>query len=326
MLEATVKAVQSRPLARPDYDPDFLDDVLCGLAQSQKQLSPKYFYDTEGSRYFDQICELQEYYPYRTELNLLPKVAKQLAELLRNNITIVEFGAGSLKKIQPLLDRIGAIEAFIPIDIAEDFLHQQCRKLRRAYPDIEIVPVSGDFSQPLNIPEVGSGARMGFFPGSTIGNFSPEEAVTFLSNAATTLGPHSHLLIGVDTKKSPSILHQAYNDSQNVTANFNLNVLRRINRELDGNFDLGAFEHYAFYNAPEGRVEMHLVSAEPQRVTVANRTFHFDQGESIHTECSYKYNPDEFCELAAKAQWHCEHTWMSSDGFFSLHLLRNSQE
>lgn len=326
MLQATVKAVQSTPLARPHYDPDFLDDVLCGLAQAQKQLPPKYFYDTQGSQYFDQICELEDYYPYRTELNLLPKVARQLADLLRHNITIVEFGAGSLKKIQPLLDRMGAIEAFIPIDIAEDFLHEQCRQLRKAYPDIEIVPVSGDFCQPLDIPELGTGAKMGFFPGSTIGNFSPDEAVTFLRNAGTTLGVHSHLLIGVDTKKSPNILHKAYNDPKAVTASFNLNVLRRINRELDGNFDLAAFEHYAFYNAPEGRIEMHLVSAEKQRVTVANRTFHFDQGESIHTECSYKYNPEEFCALAAKAHWHCEHTWMSSDGFFSLHLLRNTQE
>lgn len=325
MLEATVKAVQSSQHAQPNYHSDFLDDVLFGLAQPQKQLSPKYFYDTKGSHYFDQICELDEYYPYRTELDLLPKVAKQLALILGGEITVIEFGAGSLKKIQPLLDRIDAIQTFIPIDIAEDFLHQQCRQLRKAYPDIEITPISGDFTQPLDLPEVRDGIKMGFFPGSTIGNFSPEDAVDFLRNAGKTLGADSHLLIGVDTKKSPNILHQAYNDNQEVTAKFNLNVLQRINRELDGDFDLSAFEHYAFYNAPKGRVEMHLVSADKQKVSIANQVFHFNQGETIHTECSYKYNPDEFCALAAEANWHCEHTWMSSNSFFSLHLLRNTR-
>lgn len=319
MLEALTERAPA-----PVANRQFLNDVLRGLSQPQKALPPKYFYDTRGSEYFDRICELEEYYPYRTELNLLPQVAAAVDEYLQQATTIVEFGAGSLKKIQPLLDTLGSVRRFVPIDIAGDFLATSCSILQEQFPSLQINPIEADFCQPVSLPDTGTDIRLGFFPGSTIGNFTPLEAKRFLSSAGGTLGRHSYLLIGVDTKKSPSVLHKAYNDSKNVTAEFNLNLLHRINEELLANFAVDRFEHYAFYNASEGCVEMHLVSAEQQEVFVAGQPFYFERGESIHTESSYKYNPEEFRALASASGWKTRDTWVSNNGYFSMHLLERA--
>ncbi len=302
----------------------FLDDVLQGLAQPQKSLPPKYFYDTRGSQYFDEICALDEYYPYRAELQLLPEAAAALAHYLPAPVTIVEFGAGSLKKIQPLLTATLAVRRFIPIDISGEFLELSCRQLQSQFPTLQISPLVADFCQPVAITDADPTSRLGFFPGSTIGNFTPLEAKRFLASAGETLGAGSHLLIGVDTKKSPGVLHKAYNDSKNITAAFNLNLLQRINDELWGNFCVDRFEHYAFYNACEGCIEMHLVSTAAQEVFVGGQPFSFECGESIHTESSYKYNPEEFRALASSAGWTTRETWLCNNGYFSMHLLERS--
>lgn len=323
--------MQSQAAAQKHYshdpkpsNPQFLLDVINGLSKPTKTLQPKYFYDTQGSIYFDQICDLPEYYPYRTELTLLPQVAKQLDSIIKGCEAVIEFGAGSLRKIQFLLDHMAQLSTFIPIDIAEDFLRDQCMQLRDIYPHIHIHPIAGDFCQPLPLPNIQNKHTMGFFPGSTIGNFSPSDAKTFLSNAGKTLGQNNYLLIGVDTKKSARTLHQAYNDSQNITAKFNLNILKRINSELGANFNLTQFEHYAFYNAVEGRIEMHLISSCHQSVNIGSHEFQFTQGEPIHTECSYKYTPDEFISLAQSAGWTNRKTWLAHEGLFSLFLLQKS--
>lgn len=306
-------------------DQGFLRDVIQGLSKPQKAISPKYFYDTRGSQYFDEICELEEYYPYRTELKLLQTVADDLSKELTHPMSIVEFGAGSLKKIKPLLQALPQAKSFVPIDIAGDFLQDCAKNLEQSFPDLDVLPVVADFCQPVPLPKHHPSmqtALLGFFPGSTIGNFAPQEAQEFLHNARLSLGQEGYLLIGVDTKKSPSVLHRAYNDEQQVTAKFNLNLLERINSELEANFELKQFEHYAFYNTHKGCIEMHLVSQQQQEVCVADQSFAFSKGESIHTECSYKYNPDEFRQLAQQSGWLTQKSWLSDDQFFSVHLLR----
>lgn len=307
-------------------NPQFLQDVIDGLGQPQKSLPPKYFYDTAGSQYFDDICQLPEYYPYRSELALLPRITSELNAITPEGTSIIEFGAGALTKIRLLLAGLSGIEAFIPIDIAEEFLLQQCQHLKTEYPHLKVQPVAGDFCCPLDIPYRDRQAVLGFFPGSTIGNFSPRQAREFLQNARTTLGAGSFFLVGVDTKKPAEILHSAYNDAEGVTAKFNLNILTRINRELAGSFDIEKFEHYAFYNVSEGRIEMHIISREDQRVQIAGRKFSFHKGESIHTECSYKYTPPEFIALAQSAGWQTQTVWMADDDAFSIHLLKAADE
>lgn len=304
---------------------EFLLDVLQGLSLKQKEISPKYFYDTQGSHYFDEICALEEYYPYRSELSLLPKVAKKLAGYYQDDVSIVEFGAGALKKVKYLLDALNNTHTFVPIDIAGDFLNLAAKELRSEFPHINVHPIIADFTRKVKLPTNFEHTLLGFFPGSTIGNFSPMEAKAFLNNARLTLGPEANLLIGVDTKKSPSTLHQAYNDTQELTAKFNINLLHRMNRELSANFDTQAFEHYAFYNTRKGCIEMHLVSNKPQNVEISNQQFFFERGESIHTESSYKYNPDEFADLASEAGWSTECTWLTDDRMFSMHLLKSRQ-
>lgn len=300
----------------------FLGDVLRGLAEEKKNLSSKYFYDDVGSRYFDDICELEEYYPYRTELRMLPDISRDLAEVFHDDIDMVEFGAGSLIKIRPVLRHLDKVKRYIPIDIAGDHLLKASERLRNDLEDIDIVPVEADFTQNIELPDGDEhNTRMGFFPGSTVGNFSPEQAMLLLEKFRESLGENSWLLIGVDTKKAPSILHRAYNDREGVTARFNKNLLIRINRELNGTFDIDKFAHYAFYNVEEGRVEMHLISLEEQSVSVNGVDFSFDIGESIHTENSYKYSPREFSELAGKAGWRTRRQWQDEYQLFSHHLL-----
>lgn len=320
MLEAL-----TRPAPTPVVNHTFLDAVFEGLSQPQKTLPPKYFYDTRGSHYFDQICELEEYYLYRSELKLLPQAAAELKNYVEGETAVIEFGGGALKKIQPLLNALPSVCAYLPIDIAGEYLAMSCKALRAQFPQLRIHPVEADFCQSVELPDLEADSRLGFFPGSTIGNFTPLEVKRFLTTAGQTLGEDSWFLVGVDTKKSPGILHRAYNDSHQVTAEFNRNVLRRINEELLGDFDLEQFEHYAFYNASEGCIEMHLVSVANQEVNIAGQKFYFETGESIHTESSYKYNPEEFRALAMSAGWRTEKTWLGKNGIFSIHLLRRGR-
>lgn len=311
----------SNDLAAQASAGDFLRDVIAGLSRSGKTLHPKYFYDQQGSEYFDQICALEEYYPYRSELDLLPRVADELTVMLKQKYAMIEFGAGSLQKVKPLLDCIGGIRSFTPIDISGEHLHSACRQLQKEYPDLAVEPVVADFSKPVKLP-ASTYQRLGFFPGSTIGNFSPTDARAFLASAGETLGSSSYMLIGVDTKKPPRLLHAAYNDRKGVTAKFNLNMLQRINRELGANIAIEKFEHYAFYNVSEGRVEMHLISCKDQIVKIGDLEVILREGESIHTENSYKYTAQEFTRLAQSASWEVERQWLARDNLFATYLLR----
>lgn len=315
-----IKANYSIPAAS-----EFFLAVFDGLSSEQKTLPPKYFYDAQGARLFDQLCELEEYYPYRTELRLLPRVASDLAELFRakklGSVNVVEFGAGSLHKIKPLLNAMGMIRRFTAIDICGDHLQRACRTLAEEFPALEIEHIEGDFTKPLDMGAHG-GTPLGFFPGSTIGNFAPDEAVAFLTSARQTLGPGSYMLVGVDTKKSEAILYRAYNDHQGLTARFNKNILERINRELGGQFNVDDFEHQAWYSRDHGRVEMHLCSQRRHRVRIQGYDFAFERGETIHTENSYKYHPHEFAALARRAGWRTCKGWLAEGGMFSAALLR----
>ncbi len=301
----------------------FYDDVISGLSGEVKTLHPKYFYDKRGSEYFDQICDLEEYYPYKTELSLLPKVAKELSHLLNDSYALIEFGAGSLLKVKPLLDHVKGIKKFVPIDISGEHLLDASAELAEEFKSLEISPVEGDFSQPIALPKTPNLKNIGFFPGSTIGNFTPEEAKQFLSNVRVTLGDNNYLVIGVDTKKSPTKLHRAYNDRHGVTAQFNLNILTRINRHFATDFDSKKFEHYAYYNTLKGCIEMHLVCLKPHSVYLDDVRIDFQKGESIHTESSYKYSPQDFQSLAQNSGWHVERAWMAEDDMFSMYLLKN---
>lgn len=306
-----------------DSDFSFRNDVINGLGAEEKSLSPKYFYDEQGSRFFDQICDLDEYYPYRTELNLLPKVARDLKNIFLKPSSVVEFGAGSLVKIRPLLELMPSVVEFIPIDISGEHLFQAANKLQQQFPKVRVNPAQADFCHPVDL-DTFRGDRLGFFPGSTIGNFKPAEAKSFLESARLTLGRNAYMLIGVDTKKSPDVLHQAYNDEKGITAKFNLNILTRINRELGADIDIASFEHYAYYNPVEGRIEMHLISNRSQKLKIGADVIPIKRGETIHTECSYKYTPEEFRNLAKSAGWQIEQTWMADADMFSMYLLRAS--
>ncbi|MCB1669629.1 MAG: L-histidine N(alpha)-methyltransferase [Gammaproteobacteria bacterium] len=322
-LEATGR---QRKLALDcEIDHVFYNDVINGLSATRKNLAPKYFYDTRGSRYFDAICRLPEYYPYRVELRLLHQVAAELNQLLERPLNIIEFGAGSLEKIQPLLSTMECIDSYVPIDISAESLKQACQTLIEKFPGLEILPIAADFTTEVEIPP-SDAADFGFFPGSTIGNYTPSDAVDFLRAARQSLGADAYLLIGVDTKKSARLLHRAYNDREGITARFNLNILHRINRELNGDINLHKFEHYAFYNPHRGRIEMHLVSTDEQVCTIGDETIHFNQGESIHTENSYKYTPEEFTALAGNAGWRISREWMADKNLFSVFLLSTGSQ
>ncbi|MEJ2443502.1 MAG: L-histidine N(alpha)-methyltransferase [Exilibacterium sp.] len=304
---------------------NFLKDVVNGLSQTPKSLPSKYFYDTQGSRYFDEICQLKEYYPYRTELAMLPEIAKDLAHIVKDGRDIVEFGAGSLVKIRLLLQHLPNTRHYLPIDIAGDHLRTASQPLRQEFEGLSVLPIEADFTRQIELPEQTSSKRLGFFPGSTIGNFPPEQAIDFLKSARLTLGSAATLLIGVDTKKSPQILHQAYNDVSGVTMRFNRNILHHVNRHCGSDFNPELFDHYAFYNPIAGRVEMHLISQVAQSVSVDEYTFTFARNESIHTENSHKYSPEEFLSLAAQAGWRKLRQWIGEEQMFAVYLLQNSE-
>jgi len=301
---------------------DFRAEVLSGLARSSKRLSPKFFYDRRGSQLFDAITELPEYYPTRTEIGILKKHGETIADFLGEDCLLLELGSGSSKKIRVLLDALKPA-AYMPMDISREHLLGSAQALVADYPALEVHAACADFAADFELPYCPEHlSRAAFFPGSSIGNFEPAQARELLQRVADYLGEGGKLLIGVDLKKDAGVLHAAYNDEQQVTAAFNLNLLQRINRELGADFDLQAFSHDAFYNASEGRVEMHLVSRSEQTVTVAGESFDFDEGETIHTESSYKYDVEEFLSLAERAGFVSEQVWTDDQQLFSVHCLR----
>lgn len=296
--------------------------MLAGLARRPRSISPKFFYDAAGSQLFDRICELPEYYPTRTELRILGECAGEIAEQIGPGAEIVEFGAGSLTKVRLLLDALEAPKRYLPIDISGEHLQAAAARLKADYPELVVQPIAADYTMPLVLPAPmpGAGKRVGFFPGSTIGNFEPDEALAFLQLAARMLRGGG-LLIGVDLVKDPARLHAAYNDAQGVTAAFNLNLLRRANAELDADFDLDGFAHSAFYNAPRQRIEMHLVSRRDQAVLLNGERFGFEEGETIHTEYSHKFTVDGLRALAVKAGFRPLAVWTDPERLFSVHWL-----
>jgi dimethylhistidine N-methyltransferase len=304
-----------------DADSGFLNDVLHGLACPTKWLPCKYLYDAEGSRLFDRICTLEEYYPTRTEVAILQARRHEVARLAGPGAALVELGSGSSLKVRILLDALEAPAAYVPIDISRSHLLMAAADLAGDHPGLPVVPVCADYTRPFPLPEAAAGPKLGFFPGSTIGNFDPPDARDFLASVAETLGPGAGLVIGADLKKDPAVLEAAYDDSAGVTAAFNLNLLRRINRELGGDFDLARFAHEARWNDAAGRVEMHLVSAAAQTVRIGGEAFAFEAGESIHTENSHKYALAEFRTLAASAGWRPVEAWTDDAGLFSVHYL-----
>ena len=310
---------------RGEIDDDasrFLDDALAGLTGNPKTLPPKYFYDAEGSVLFEAICDLPEYYLTRTETALLRQIAPQIAAHIPDGAALVEFGSGASTKTRVLLDAAPQVAVYAPIDISGSALDAAARAISRDYPDLTLAPLIDDFTRAINLPVAAKGrAAVGFFPGSTIGNLPPEEAVAFLKGARRLLGDGSMLIVGVDIAKSPDILVPAYDDAQGVTAAFNLNVLARINRELGGDFDLTAFRHRAVWNPIESRMEMHLVSLKDQVATVAGRVVSFTADETIHTENSYKYRPELFSELAVTAGWRVVEQWFSDAPRFGVFAL-----
>ena len=300
---------------------DFSRAMRAALSNRPRSISPKYFYDAEGSRLFDRICDLPEYYPTRTEMRILTECAPQIAAQIGPNADVVEFGAGSLTKVRLLLDALHAPRRYVPIDISGEHLEASAERLRVDYPRLAVQPVVADYTMPLVLPSRGEGLgqRVGFFPGSTLGNFSPEEALAFLQLAQRLLRGGG-LLLGVDLVKDPALLHAAYNDAQGVTAAFNLNLLRRANRELGTDFDLEGFTHAAFYNAPLRRIEMHLVSRRAQTVEVLGERFLFAEGETIHTENSHKFTLHGIETMAAASGFKPVQHFFYSRKYFTTSL------
>jgi dimethylhistidine N-methyltransferase len=303
----------------------FAGDVIGNLSQHPKRLSPKYFYDAAGSELFEQITVLPEYYPTRTELGILRDRGSEIAADIPNGAALVEFGAGATTKVRLLLEHC-EFSAYVPVDISGEFLSAQADGLRKDYPALDVHPVAADFTTPFALPSaIAERPKVGFFPGSTLGNFEPQEASSFLRTAREILGDGAQMIIGVDLEKDERVLYDAYNDSAGVTARFNLNVLVRINRELGGNFDLSAFTHRSIYNRDRHRIEMHLISRKAQNVRILGNNFSFRPGESIHTENSYKYSLDRFTALARNSGWSVRKSWTDPARMFSVHALTASE-
>jgi dimethylhistidine N-methyltransferase len=312
-----------------DFEPGrdcFRAEVLRGLRKPQKELPSKYFYDEHGSCLFERICTLDEYYIPRMEGAIMETHIEEMVELLGPSVLLIEYGCGSGDKARIILDRMRRLVAYVPIDICRKQLLRVTQELTLAYPGLEVLPVCADYTGEfeLPVPKQPSERQVVYFPGSSIGNFDPTPAKLFLEHIAVVCGLGGALLIGVDLKKGPAVLHRAYNDDQGATAAFNLNLLERINRELKADFQVQWFEHYAFYDPRQGRVEMHLVSQKDQTIHIDNETIPFVKGESIWTESSYKYNLDEFENMAATAGFKVEHIWTDEQQWFSVQYLVNT--
>ncbi|MET3352799.1 UNVERIFIED_ORG: dimethylhistidine N-methyltransferase [Xanthobacter viscosus] len=309
----------------------FRADVIFGLSQPQKALPPKYFYDAAGSRLFDHICRLPEYYPTRCELEILKARAAEIGALAGPGASLVEFGSGSSIKVRLLLDAMAEPAAYVPIDISGPHMRAAVARLAEAYPAVAMVPVEADFTQAVRLPPLGEGGRLegrrvGFFPGSTIGNFTPEAATSFLAHVGKVLGDGSALVIGFDLAKDRAVLEAAYDDRAGITAAFNLNLLSRINREVGADFDPGGFRHKAFFNGTENRIEMHLESVREQAVRMGRHHFAFARGETIHTENSYKFSVDAFLAMARHAGWRQRAMWTDPKRWFAVAALERQGE
>lgn len=301
----------------------FRDAVLTGLSRPHKAIPCKFFYDERGSALFEEICRLPEYYPTRTETAILEENAAAIAARMGPHCAIVEFGSGASHKARILLEALDRPAAYVAVDISREHLRAAAARLAGDFPALPVVAVCADYTHPFRLPPLPEGAqkRVGFFPGSTIGNFQPEEAETFLVNCRRLLGPGGDMIIGVDLKKDPGILDAAYNDRAGVTAAFNLNLLERINRELGADLDLDRFAHVALYSAAAGRIEIYIKSLADQEVRIAGAHFRFGEGELIHTEYSCKYSVAEFRQLARRAGFRPADTWIDRGELFSVHYF-----
>jgi dimethylhistidine N-methyltransferase len=318
--------MQKNLLKTEKFEPereDLINEVLSGFEKPQKELPCKLFYDKRGSVLFDKICELDEYYPTRTEIGIMKDNIDEICSVLGKNCLLVELGSGSSIKIRLLLENLKSLSGYIPIDISEEHLMESAKTLAKDYPNLRILPVYADYTQPLSLPrfDFPFSRIVFFYPGSTIGNFSPDSAAGFLGRIAKRGGCGSGLLIGVDLVKDIKTLEDAYNDSKGVTAEFNLNILKRLNREIGTDFDLSRWAHKAFFNAPESRIEMHLESAINQMVKVNGASFRFRKEETILTECSYKYTLDGFRSLVSDS-YDVEKVWTDRDKKFSVQYLK----
>ncbi len=301
---------------------EFLSDAIEGLRANQKTLPCKYFYDERGSALFREICELPEYYVTRTEIKLLKDVAGEIAEAIGPDCQMIEFGIGSSEKIRIVLDALTTPASFVAVDISRESILSVTEALAAEYTELAVHAVCADFTQPFETPPMtGSGRRVAFFPGSSLGNFTHDGAVDFLAGAAKQVAPEGGMLIGIDLKKDETLLTAAYDDTAGVTAKFNLNLLVRLNNEFGADFELDSFAHRAVYNAEAGRIEMHLVSRCRQKVNLGGETFDFEADEFIHTENSYKYSVGEFQELARRAGFEPTQVWTDQDDLFSIHFL-----
>ncbi|MEM7280244.1 MAG: L-histidine N(alpha)-methyltransferase [Pseudomonadota bacterium] len=301
-------------------DDDLEAEILRGLSAPQKALPPKLFYDKRGSLLFEDICELPEYYPTRVESQIMVNCIDELVQYIGPEASLIEFGSGASAKTRILLDSLQDLAAYVPVEISRAHLKDVSKTLQQDYPGLDIRPVCADFTKPFKLPSptIPPLRNIVYFPGSTIGNFDLDDAIGLLRVMRQIAGVGGGLLIGVDLKKDKGILEAAYNDAQGVTADFNMNMLIRLNREFDANFDLETFHHQAPYLEDQGRIEMHLVSDREQQVSVAGETFAFGKGESIHTESSHKYDLAEFADIAGFADFRVEQVWTDPDNLFSV--------
>ncbi len=305
-----------------DPDREFAASVIEGLSKPRKSLPCRFFYDARGSELFEEITRLPAYYPTRTEIAILAAHAAEIASRVDDGAVLVEFGSGSSRKTEILLAGLPRLRAYVPIDVSESALEEAKRRLIKRFPALNVRPIASDFSRPLALPpDLAQPRKLGFFPGSTIGNFSPFAAGALLGAMRRLLSPEGKLIVGVDLRKDARTLIRAYNDAAGVTAAFNLNLLTRINRELEGSFDLAGFRHEAIYDPREGRVEMHIVSMRDQAVRIRGLSFRFFAGETIHTENSYKYSIGQFQDISCSAGWLPGRVWTDDQNLFSVHEL-----
>jgi len=301
---------------------DMQQDVITGLSQTPRSIPPKYFYDKEGSRLFDLITQTNDYYPTRTEVLIFQKYKQAIVDFLPDSCVLIEPGGGSYSKVLHFVNELRP-SIYVPIDISKQYLQLSAEQLAKKLPWLNVHAICDDFTKQFNIPgNIPGNSRVVFFPGSSIGNFHPLEVVQYLKNIAALAGDNGQLLIGVDLKKDKTTLERAYDDSEGITAQFNLNLLTRINHELSANFDLQMWSHYACYNSEQGRIEMHLKSQCEQVVEINDYEFYFDNNETIHTENSYKYTVDDFTALANQANFIAQKVWLDDNELFSVHLFK----
>jgi L-histidine Nalpha-methyltransferase len=316
----TGDSITAPPQVSVPESADFLADVVAGLSSDPRTIPCKYFYDERGAALFQKICELPEYYVTRTEIDILDRHRADIASQLGPSVELIGLGTGAGTKTRILIEALEHPAVYIPVDISEKQLRESAALFRKIFPKLQILPVCADYLQPVKLPSPNKkpARNIVYFPGSTIGNFEPGEAVEFLRRIANVCRGGGGLLIGVDLKKDRQVLEAAYNDSAGVTAEFNLNLLERINRELGANFDLDQWRHRAIYNSNAGRIEMHLISETDRFVHLNEHKFHFRRGEKIITEFSYKYTPHEFATLAAKAGFKFVRMWTDDARLFGV--------